>query len=192
MGAPRIAVVGWGSLIWDPRQLPLGSPWRPDGPELPVEFARVSRDGRLTLVLREGVGAVQTLWAITACAALDEARDQLARRERTDAARIGSLDCHGDGQVESLDPIHRASLPQLASWLAERDLEGVIWTGLPSNFEEQTGDSLGVEAAVRYLAQLPGETRHAAEQYVRRSPAQVRTTIRAGLERELGWAAAQA
>lgn len=185
-------MVGWGSLIWDPRQLPLGSRWRPDGPELPVEFARVSGDGRLTLVLREGVGAVRTLWAITSCTALDEARDHLARRERTDAARIGSLDSHGHCQVESLDPIHRASLPQLASWVAERDLEGVIWTGLPSNFEEQTGDSLGVDAAVRYLAQLSGETRHPAEQYVRRAPAQVRTTIRAGLARELGWTAAEA
>ncbi|HWC37349.1 MAG TPA: hypothetical protein VG476_02415 [Acidimicrobiales bacterium] len=192
MGAPRIAVVGWGSLIWDPRQLPLSSSWQPDGPELPVEFARVSRDGRLTLALRDGVGAVQTLWAITSCASLDEARDQLARRERTDATRIGSLDCHGDGRVESLDAVHRRSLPRLASWLADRDLEGVVWTGLPSNFEEQTGDSLDEDAAVRYAAQLSGETRHVAEQYVRRAPAQVRTTIRAGLERELGWTAAEA
>jgi hypothetical protein len=190
--ARRIAVVGWGSLIWDPRQLPLSSSWRPDGPELAVEFARVSGDGRLTVVLREGVGAVQTLWAVTSCAALDEARDQLARRERTDPDRIGSLDCHGEGRVDSLDPIHRASLPRLASWLAHRDLEAVVWTGLPSNFEEQTGDSLGVGAATRYVAQLSGETRDAAEQYVRRAPAQVRTTIRAGLERELGWTAAEA
>ena len=37
-----IAVVGWGSLIWDPRQLPVRSSWQPDGPELPVEFAYLS------------------------------------------------------------------------------------------------------------------------------------------------------
>ena len=185
-------MVGWGSLIWDPRQLPLGSSWRPDGPELPVELARVSADGRLTLVLREGVAAVQTLWAITSSANLDEARDQLARRERTDTALIGSLDGDGDAPLESLDPIHRASLPRLASWLAHRDLDGVIWTGLPSNFEEQTSESLSVDAAVRYLDQLSGNTRHAAEQYVRRAPAEVRTTIRQGLERQLRWTATEA
>jgi hypothetical protein len=47
----KIAVLGWGSLIWQPRELRISLPiWKTDGPELPVEFARVSMDGRLTLV----------------------------------------------------------------------------------------------------------------------------------------------
>jgi hypothetical protein len=183
----RIAIVGWGSLIWDPRELPVGSSWHPDGPELPVELARVSADGRLTLVLREGVGALQTLWALMSCASLDEARDELARRERTDAAGIGSLDCDGDSRIESLDPIHRTSSPRVASWLAGHRLDAAIWTGLPSNFEERTGDPLGLDAAVRYLERLSRDTRLAAEQYVRRAPPQVRTEIRQGLEQRLGW-----
>jgi hypothetical protein len=185
----RIAVVGWGSLIWDPRQLPLGSSWHPDGPWLPVEFARVSRDGRLTLSLRHGAADVQALWAVMSCGTLDEARRDLARRERTDPDQIGSLDCSGDARVDSLNPIHGASLPLLASWLSERDLDAVVWTGLPPNFEERTGEPLGVDAAIRYLDRLSGDTRLAAEQYVRRAPAQVRTAIRRGLERRLGWTA---
>jgi hypothetical protein len=98
----RIAVVGWGSLIWDPRQLPLVSPWHPDGPELPVEFARVSRDGRLTLSLCEGAADVRTLWAVMSCGTLDEARQHLAGRERTHPGQIGSLDCDGHAGVDSL------------------------------------------------------------------------------------------
>ncbi len=176
----RIAVVGWGSLIWDPRELPLGSSWHPDGPELPVEFARVSDDGRLTLVLRDGVADVQTLWALMSVGDLDEARQQLARRERTVPDLIGSLEKGGP-------PEH-----PVASWLAERQLDAVVWTGLPSTFEERTGEPLGVDAAVRYLEQLSGDTRLAAEQYVRRAPPQVRTVIRRGLEHRLGWTTAYA
>jgi hypothetical protein len=44
-----------------------------------------------------------------------------------------------------------------------------------------------VSAAVSYLEQVPDEVRRRAEQYVRRAPPQVRTDIRRGLERVLGW-----
>jgi hypothetical protein len=85
--------------------------------------------------------------------------------------------------------IHSSSLTPLASWLSERDLDAVVWTGLPSNFEERTGEPLGVDAAIGYLEQLSGDTRVVAEQYVRRAPAQVRTPIRLAVERRLGWTA---
>jgi len=45
----KIIVLGWGSLIWDPRELKIkNSEWQKDGPNLPIEFARISQDGRLT------------------------------------------------------------------------------------------------------------------------------------------------
>jgi len=59
----KIAYIGWGSLIWKQGSLKLRGTWQSDGPYLPVEFARVSQDGRLTLVLCRGVSPVQTLWA---------------------------------------------------------------------------------------------------------------------------------
>ncbi|HEX4541160.1 MAG TPA: hypothetical protein VH112_13045 [Acidimicrobiales bacterium] len=192
---PRIAVVGWGSLIWDPRELPLRSTWQPDGPALPVEFTRVASDGRLALGLRGGVGDVQTLWAIMSGGELEVARSQLAERERTVPDRIGCLDRRGAGCLDSLASISRVGpevgdgdlVRRLGSWLADRRLDAVIWTALPPNFEERAGLALSVSAAVSYLEQVPDEVRRRAEQYVRRAPPQVRTDIRRGLERVLGW-----
>jgi hypothetical protein len=187
--------VGWGSLIWDPRELPLRSPWQPDGPALPVEFTRVAADGRLTLGLRNGVVDVQTLWALMSDGELEVARAQLAQRERTVPDRIGCLDRHGGGFLDSLESIGGAGpgggdgdvVRRLGSWLADRRLDAVIWTALPPNFEEQTGCALSVGAAVSYLEQVSDEVRRRAEQYVRCAPSQVRTVIRQGLERVLGW-----
>jgi hypothetical protein len=47
----NIAILGWGSLVWDQRVLPTESEWNSEGPRLPIEFSRVSQDGRLTLVI---------------------------------------------------------------------------------------------------------------------------------------------
>ena len=52
MAPLRIACLGWGSLLWDPRSLPMAGPFRDDGPRLPIEFSRIARDGRATLVAR--------------------------------------------------------------------------------------------------------------------------------------------
>lgn len=48
-----IIVLGWGSLVWDPNGLPIEhtnpveGAWSPDGPHLPVEFARHSSGSRI-------------------------------------------------------------------------------------------------------------------------------------------------
>jgi hypothetical protein len=182
---PRIAVVGWGSLIWDQGDLQTRSCWQTDGPELPVEFARVSSDGRLTLVLQQGVSDVQTLWAVTSDEVLETYREQLRLREgRTRLEYIGSLDGEGGGCVSTTPAAARR---RLTEWLADRPLDGVVWTALPSNFEAKTSEPPSVEAAVRHLGQLVGNARVEAERYVRNTPRQVRTVIRQGLERELRW-----
>ncbi len=48
---PAIAVIAWGSLIWNPADLELASRWHKDGPVLPIEFARMSKNGAASLVV---------------------------------------------------------------------------------------------------------------------------------------------
>src|SRR5437870_1628490 len=78
----QIAVIGWGSLIWCPGCLRIKSRWHCDGPALPIEFARISGDKRLTLVIHPGspeetTPDQRTYWALSELENLTAARKNL-------------------------------------------------------------------------------------------------------------------
>ncbi len=111
-----IAVLGWGSLLWNQGVLQLSSRWYADGPSLSLEFARVSSDGRLTLVLHDPSPAQRTYWARSALATLPDARAKLQVRERCPS--FNSI--HGlsrDGRVFGAVPEPVRAV--IAAWLAQ-------------------------------------------------------------------------
>ena len=57
----KIAILSWGSLLWQPKDLQFNQEigWSNNGPMLPIEFARISKDGRLTLVITKDVKEVK-------------------------------------------------------------------------------------------------------------------------------------
>ena len=78
----KIAVLAWDLLVRDRRELQVATYFEPNGPLLPIEFCRVSSDGRLTLVVDETFGDVCTIYsAPSAIQSLDEAIENLRLKE---------------------------------------------------------------------------------------------------------------
>jgi len=57
----KMAYLGWGSLLWNYKDLKIGE-WEKTSLKLPLEFSRISQDGRLTLVIDEENGAENNIW----------------------------------------------------------------------------------------------------------------------------------
>lgn len=176
-----IVCLGWGSLIWDPKLLPLADPrpeaWRDDGPELPIEFTRVSGGARLTLVVDAEAAPIQVLWNELAVPDLSAAIEALRSRERTKRSWIGRWS-NGNG-IDCFDAV--------AEWARSRDLAGVVWSAMPSKFNGQDYVRPSQTEALDYLARLEGEMRRDAEEYIRRAPTKIDTPYRRAIEKALGW-----
>lgn len=180
----RIVVLGWGSLIWNPGNLEVEEEWHKDGPCLPIEFARISKDGRLTLVLFPDAEKVQVLWAYMKTDNLEEAIEGLKRREGTTKNKIGFLD-RKTGQLRCNVLLQIKSIVE--RWAEEKNIDVVIWTDLPSNFEEERKKEFTEENVIHYLMNLPKYQKREAEKYIRKASPQVKTRMRRVIEERLGW-----
>lgn len=182
----RIAVVAWGSLVWDPRNLQAAARFAPDGPLLPIEFCRVSGDGRLTLVVDETFGAVCTTYtAPSALQDLDAAIENLRARENMGNARgVGFVDLASGKQSEIARRRHPDAVATIAAWAQSNGYDAAVWTALASNFDEpgKGGEPFSVTAALSYLERL--EAQDAANfakaiDYIKAAPSEVDTPVRA-------------
>jgi hypothetical protein len=124
-------------------------------------------------------------WAISEFANVKETRENLAARERTNLGQIHSV-VKGDAepQTDSASGVNAAIL----SWLeSQQNLEAAVWTALTSNWKDRRGKTFSPEDAVAYLSDLKGERDEAAarydraSEYIRNTPAQIQTSVRAML-----------
>ena len=178
---PTIACLGWGSLVWDPRELPIQRKWFADGPFVKVEFLRQSKGNRITLVLDSNARPVRSLWAVMDAADLPGAKEALRSREGCNAVDIGTW------SRGSNEPPNIVELPQ---WANAHGFDAVVWTALSAKFGN--GGAPTADQVVGYLRALSGAARDAAEAYVRRAPKQIDTSYRRKIEAELGWTAFEA
>lgn len=183
----EIAFLGWGSLIWDPRDLRIRGEWHNDGPFLSIEFMRLSGGGRITLVIYPDAEEVQTLWAYADFTDIDDAIENLRAREVTITERIGFATipecksrCWGDPEI----------LERILKWGKKKSLGAVVWIGLtenPEKFRKKTEMELNEDNIIKYLKSLEGQTLERAREYIQKAPKQINTKLRQRIHRELGW-----
>lgn len=180
----KIAILGWGSLVWDKRTLSTIGEWRPSGPILPVEFSRKSRDGRLTLVIDPTNGeAVATRYVRSGFENLNDAIGNLREREGNPVKdRIGYVNLLAHTERAWARENQPAACDTITAWAQANDWQAVIWTALLSNFEEEQHEPFTVPAAIRYLNGLNGETATRAFEYIRRAPTETMTPLRRALQ----------
>jgi hypothetical protein len=175
MGGVRIAVLGWGSLLWDPRKLKLASQWAITDLCLPLEFSRKSARNRLTLVVDPVHGQdVLIACALSGCGTIRGAVGNLTKREGCDQSDIG---------VATPKQVVRGRLPmaeRVRAWVEQACYDAVIWTDLESNF------SFTVKAALAFLGAPRSRALSEARTYIALSPAVVETPLRARL-RSSNW-----
>ena len=179
---PRIACLGWGSLVWDPRELPIQREWFFDGPFVRVEFVRRSDNGRITLVLEASAPPVRSLWAVMdhTVADITEAREALRNREgeRVSIEHIGHWSKGGNSPELIFD---------LSEWATSHGVEGVVWTALPSKFPNVEKQTPTIEQVLEHLGAMTGTARDTAERYIRCAPRQIDTPYRRRIEAALQW-----
>jgi hypothetical protein len=172
----KIAILGWGSLIWDEGNvpLPLETHWQSGGPELPIEFSRKSnsRNGALTLVIDQKNGEyIPTQFAISKRADIDGAICDLRTRERTVVKRIGYVNLIDGSQRCNVYP---EASDIIRAWAGRKNIDAVVWTDLPSNFKE-----FSVDEAIRYLHnELLDDGASKAREYIKRAPEDTNTPLR--------------
>ncbi len=177
----KIAILGWGSLLWDKHQEfdKQHDEWQSDGPCLKIEFSRVSstRNGALTLVLdTENGKECQVSYALSKRKNPDDAICDVRCREGTILKNIGfcfidnSRKQARDGEVIKI--IH--------NWALLKKIDVAIWTDLKNNFQKKSKykKPFSVENAIFHIQALDNEGKAKAAQYIWRAPTFVITPLR--------------
>jgi hypothetical protein len=183
----NIACLAWGSLVWNPKNLPIQRRWFDDGPFAPVEFTRQSDNGRITLVLDEQAEPVRLLWARMTLSDVRKAMEALKEREGITAENWEPL--IGNWRSGDRAPRNIASLP---AWAMAHGVEAAIWTALGPQYKASREAKTRKERptlqwVLQYLEGLTGPLRDVSEQYFRCTPPQIDTEYRRHVEATLGW-----
>lgn len=181
MATEQIAVLGWGSLIWQPKNLNINSLWKKDGPFLPIEYARISKDRRLTLVIKPNAKSVPVFWNYMFSNSLDDAIENLKEREQMiNKNRVGFIDFKDNKHSNSYPEV----IEEIKKWGKSKNLDAVVWTDLGINFKDKSRMCLTIDNILTYLDGLEGPEKLQALTYINNTPKQIKTEYRDKIEKK--------
>jgi hypothetical protein len=149
---------------------------------LPVEFARISENGRLTLVVLPGYeNQCKVLWITSQHHSVESAISNLAAQEGINPEHAtGSI--HGVlATGERLGNVLNEVAAPVCAWMnSVPNLRASIWTGLGegTRWQEHGYDGFTVANALDYLSGLQGEMRRSNAEYFTKAPRSIRTPVR--------------
>lgn len=176
-----IAILCWGSLIWDTQDKfdKHLHEWRAGGPNLMLEFSRVSetRNKALTLVLDIENGEPCTVsYALSKREDPHDAICDLRSREGTTLKNIG---VYFKNDLQKTNSREDEILKIIQNWATKNKIEVVIWTDLKSNFKEKSKDKkdFSIKTALSHIQSLDADGMAKALEYVQNAPSFIDTPL---------------
>jgi hypothetical protein len=150
---------------------------------LNIEFSRVSKDGRLTLVIDADNGEeVKTYFAQSISDDLGDAIADLINREGTSRDLIGFVELIGGGDSIAEFPAQVDVSENIQDWCRRGNFDAAVWATLPSQFKEQIKLDFSVDNAILYLKNLPNAAREKALEYISNALQEITTPVRRKLK----------
>ena len=133
----------------------------------------------LALVIDELLGTLCiTYSAVSRFSNIDAAIENLRVREGMPTRKsVGFISPSGKQSATAMER-HPEAVKSISAWINTSGFDAAIWTALGSNFEERTGESFSVKAAIRYLEARNSKSLDTALEYIRRAPPEVKTPVR--------------
>ena len=133
----KIAYFAWGSLLWDSEGLDLQTPWKKTSIRLPINFSRISDNGkgRLTLVIDNINGISNPIYyALTKNNNLNIAIENLKIREGTIPKYIGYINLKNETSRYS-ERLTQTDIQKIKKFALKNKIDAIIWTDLYPNFK---------------------------------------------------------
>jgi len=144
----KIAYFAWGSLLWNSDGLDLQTHWKKTNIRLPLNFSRISDNGkgRLTLVIDNKDGVFNPIYyAITKITNLNTAIENLRSREGTITKYIGYINLKNNTSRYS-ERLSKEDIESFKSFAIKNKIDAVVWTDLYPNFKNFSTDN-----ALKYI-----------------------------------------
>lgn len=171
----NITLVSFGSLLWNNKGLRI-SKFKDNGPFLPLEFSRISQDGRLTLVIDERSGRDNpTFHAKMKYNTLQKAIKALQTREKIKDENIdrsiGVVDVVNKQVNLGAQKYSKRVLDSLYQWGLSNKVDFIIFSALSVRFKDAINVPFSSFSAMAYLEGIEDEeVLNRAIEYIQKVP----------------------